>query len=290
MYLVVICKQDPASMNIQRQLFKQNNWSEITDFTFDGNKTYRYQTSAIMITIDQYHLYVDDLDQRVNKELEEHAIEFSLKTIIFASKHKSASGLKTLTVHPVGNYHKAEFGGKSEELAVAAPHVMTMAFRILYEQAKSNNLDHSVTFEATHHGPYLESPSFFIEIGSDESAWDSIIAGQTIAQTINRILDSDIGAHCKNYPVAIGVGGGHYAPRHSDVARKKRISYGHIIPTYALTEISERMLASAVERTPEAKFVYFHRKALKKELYRNLKGWYDEHGYEVVKSDDLEDI
>ena len=290
MYLVVISKQDPASVNIQQQLFKQSSWTEIKEFTFDGNKVYRNQASAIMITINQYHLYADDLDQRVKQEFEEHALDFALETIIFASKHKSASGMKTLTVHPVGNYHKAEFGGRSEELAVSAPHVMTMAYRLLYEQAKLNSLENSVSFEATHHGPYLDTPSFFIEIGSDETEWTKSIAGQTIAETINKLLEIEIETRCSDYPVAIGIGGGHYAPRHSDVARKKRISFGHIIPSYALPGLSERMLVRVVERTPEAKCVYFHRKALKKSLYRDLKGWYDGHGYKVVKSDELEDI
>jgi hypothetical protein len=50
------------------------------------------------------------------------------------------------------------------------------------------------------------------------------------------------------------------------------------------------MLLYAIEQTPNATHVYFHRKELKKEQYRSLKSWYEEHEFQVVSSDDLEDL
>jgi D-aminoacyl-tRNA deacylase len=243
-----------------------------------------------MVTINQYHLYYDNIDQRVTKELTKQGLDFKPAIVIFPSKHRSASGMKTLTVHPIGNYNKAEYGGKPEELVPAAPHLMSMAYRKLHNNALELNLKHAVTFEVTHHGPYLETPSFFIEIGSDEAAWIDEVSAAAIAKTIVNVLELNLKDRCKGFPVAIGVGGGHYAPRHSDVVRKKCVSFGHMIPNYALEGISNKMLSRALERTPEVKLVYFHKKALKKDRYRTLRSWFENEGFSVVSSSDLEDI
>ena len=39
--------------------------------------------------------------------------------------------------------------------------------------AKEDKLDeeYDITLEATHHGPLLDSPTLYLEIGSDEERW-----------------------------------------------------------------------------------------------------------------------
>lgn len=290
MYLIVISHEDVASVNIRDRLLELSGWEELKDLKFEGNKVNKFQDSAIMVNINQYHLYYDNIDQRVTDELTKHGLDFKPAAVIFPSKHRSESGMKTLTVHPIGNYNKAEYGGKPGELVPAAPYLMSMAYRKLYDNALELNLEHAVTFEVTHHGPYLETPSFFIEIGSDETAWVSEVSASAIAKTLVSILELNLKDRCKDFPVALGVGGGHYAPRHSDVARKKCVSIGHMIPNYALEGISNKMLSRALERTPDAKLIYFHKKALKKDQYRTLKSWFENEGFDVVSSSDLEDI
>ena len=290
MNLIVISNEDPASVNIRERLFELSKWTKHDELRFDGNEVYTYLKKALLVSINSYHLFFDNIGTRVQDELDMQEMNLKINTVIFASKHKSASGLRTLTVHPVGNFNKAEYGGKPNELVPAAPYMMTMAYRILHQQAIEGKLDHSVTFEATHHGPYLNTPSFFIEIGSDETAWCETNAARSLAQTIIKLLELEVKGSYKDFPVAIGIGGGHYAPRHSDVARKKRISFGHIIPSYAIPDITEYMLERVVARTPDSKYVYFHRKALKKDKYRELKTWFTDYGLIVVSSDDLEDL
>jgi D-aminoacyl-tRNA deacylase len=288
MFLVVISVEDVASMNIRGKLIKYFSWELQKNWKFDGNEVYTFSDRAVLVTINKYHLYFDNIDVKVRNELLKHIPDLEIDTVIFASKHRSASGMKTLTVHPIGNFKKAEYGGKHEELVPAAPHAMTGALRILCQEAHELHLDHAITFEATHHGPYLETPSFFIEIGSDESAWNDPVAATAIAKTIMNTLELDI--KDANTPVAIGIGGGHYAPRHSDVVRKKHVSFGHIIPSYALEGINDKMLSMAVDRTPNIKFIYFHRKAMKKDRYRTLKSWFEDADQVVISSDDLEDL
>lgn len=295
MILIVVSKPDPASINIQSQLLDIGNWEEQEDLSFNDNPVYVNKTEGFefwMVTINHRHLDYDNIDL----DLQIH-LKLRPETIIYASRHRSASGMRTLTVHPVGNFEtSAEYGGKPQELVMASPYLMTNAYRILYNKVKSvqqsQQFEYSVSFEATHHGPYLETPTFFIEIGSDEDAWVDVESAKLIAETILELKPQEAR---ERYPVALGVGGGHYTPRISDVVRAKKLVVGHMLPTYAIgTEvsamISEEILQTALKKTPEATLVYFHRKALKKPVYIKLKDWFEANGIKAVRSSDLEDI
>jgi D-aminoacyl-tRNA deacylase len=294
MFLIVVSEQDQASVNIRKRLIDSGNWSKIEDISFDNNQVYKFKNSAFLVSIQKYHLYFDNIDVQFIEVMKDQGIQIKPEVIIFPSKHRSESGRKTLTTHPVGNWGpRADFGGKPESLSISAPHQMTNAYRnILFyaDEEYGNNQPYSIAFEVTHHGPLLQTPSFFIEIGSDESSWVDQRAGEIIAKSIMKTIDTENSDENTDFPVAVGIGGGHYAPRHSDLARKKQISMGHMIPNYALENISEKMLVKALERTPGAKNVYFHRKAMKKSYYHHLKEWYDDLGYNVVRSDDLENL
>ena len=299
MILIVVSKPDPASVNIQKRLFETSTWEEHEQFRFDDNPVYINHAKEVplwMVTITRRHLDHDNLDIALRTQL-----NLEPDTIIYASRHRTSSGINTLTVHPIGNFGEiAEYGGKPRELVPASPWLMTAAYRTLYSKVKSQQLQpdgkkfgYKVSFEATHHGPYLETPTFFIEIGSDERAWDDLKAAGLIAETIMAIVQE--WKRTNEYPVAIGVGGGHYAPRISDVARTKQIAFGHIIPSYAIEGgdseiIPESLLLKAIEKTPEVRLVYLHRRALKVPVYRKLKTWFKDQGLEIVGSSDLDDI
>ena len=205
--------------------------------------------------------------------------------VIFASRHKSASNMRTLTIHPIGNFARAEMGGKDRTLVPAAPHEMTMALKELVKRA--GGLKYQVSLEATHHGPYLQTPTFYIEIGSDEEAWREPEPASVIAETIFSVLTSEIPQH----EIALGVGGGHYVPRITDVARQKKISFGHMLPSYAFEEgLWHDMLENMLRATPGATMVYFHRKAIKTPVLREMEAWFRERGIQPVSSKDLEDM
>jgi len=271
MMLIVISKNDTASLNISRNLLDLVEWSD--EGKFLANPLYK-SGDFLMATIDDEHLYHDNLD----REFQE-STGIKPEIVIFASRHRSESGLRSLTVHTPGNFSKAELGGRPKELVPSSPLHKTNALRNLRDFA--GDLDYKVSFEATHHGPYLETGAFYIEIGSDESCWVEEAPGRAIAKAI---LDIDP----ENEQVAIGVGGGHYAPRMTDVALESQLSFGHIIPSYALESIGEEMLEKAIERTPDVECVYFHKKAMKKSQYRELRVWFENHGLQSVSQKDLE--
>ncbi|XP_022736518.1 D-aminoacyl-tRNA deacylase-like isoform X2 [Durio zibethinus] len=73
-------------------------------------------------------------------------------------------------------------GGKPGWAAPPNPRIGPW-FRLLKNIAHSHNLvpEFEVTLEATHHGPEINSPTMFVEIGSAEEYWYRQDAAQAIA-------------------------------------------------------------------------------------------------------------
>ncbi len=269
---ILISLKDEASVNIRDRLLEMAEWKELVEFM--GLPAYSYG-NYVMLQHPGEHIYAERIDEKIAEFLGERA-----EVIVFASRHKSESGKKALTVHTVGNYGKAEYGGKDRTLSIPSPQLMSIALRMLH---KNNSLpDYSVSYEVTHHGPYLETPSFFIEIGSSESEWRDEEAGRVIAKTILDIMDKS-----SNEPVAIGIGGGHYAPRFTELALNYRISFGHMAPKYALPNLDETMLKQMVEKSG-AEYVYFHKAGLKKSDIKRMAEILEGMGVERVRSEDIE--
>ncbi len=271
MRAIIISKSDFASCNIFQRLRDLASWEERG--RFQDSPLYFFQDLCIATIADE-HIFHDNVDSELAEVLLEKP-----QCMIFASRHRSESGNRSLTVHPIGNFHKAEFGGKENTLVPSSPHLMTEALRVLRKKAK--DLEYSVSFEATHHGPFLETPTFFIEIGSDKEAWKDKKAALAIAETILEVSE-------KPYPIGIGVGGGHYAPRITDVALERKISFGHIIPTYALENLGQDFSSEISDKTQGAELVYFHKKHLKGGQYTLWKDVFTQAGLSPVRTSDLD--
>ena len=99
--------------------------------------------------------------------------------IIFASKHKGAKN-KMLSLHAPGNCKQADYGGKPEKVCPTSTLMLKHFFKIL----NKNKRDWNLTLEVTHHGPYIEKPCLFIEIGGSKEDWIQEEAGEIIAKTI----------------------------------------------------------------------------------------------------------
>lgn len=109
-------------------------------------------------------------------------------------------------------------------------------------------LEVPVSVEATHHGPTsLSVPITFIEIGSDEAAWNDDILGAAVAKAISKAIKSSprSGETC-----AIGVGGGHYSEKFTKLMLEEGALIGHIIPKYAMNEgMDPTMFKVCIKRT-----------------------------------------
>ena len=275
--LLIFCQQDLPSVNMNACLRAQDGWEELGS---DENGSYCARGDDVIMTISDKHITHEDIDV--------HARGFGIDVdeVVFMSKHSAASGIPTLTVHPIGNFKNAEFGGRDNTLVASAPASMSDALR---KMARYNDTDvYKVSFEVTHHGPYLERPTYFIEIGSDASHWGDMHAAEILSKVI-----------CDNEPAddhitAIGVGGGHYAPRFTEMVLGYRISIGHMIPGYQTDGMDDDTvidyLKAASEATDGTKCVYMHKKAYKKPEERRITGLIESLGMEILSSKDLEPL
>ncbi len=167
--------------------------------------------------------------------------------IIFLSKHQSEAGTKALTIHMIGNYGEAKFGGKGRELSGAMPRVGANYLRALNEKNISEGLSKQgfvVTMEATHHGPFSRKDCLFIEIGSSPAEWKNDLAAKIIAETVINETQKE-----NKDTIVIGLGGGHYTPEFTKLALRKKYSFGHICPKHNLSELNLDLIWSMIRRS-----------------------------------------
>ncbi|XP_057848776.2 D-aminoacyl-tRNA deacylase isoform X2 [Cryptomeria japonica] len=191
---------------------------------------------------DQSIVKEDDLDMRWEEFTGETVDE-----IIFLSKHTAVSNRPALTVHPIGvphlqSYEECVAGGKPGWAGLPCPRIGAW-YRLLQAVAEKQALtpEFEITLEATHHGPVVSKPTMFVEIGSTEEYWKRQDAAHTVALVVWQGLGLDGGSGVGNWTeaqkgkkVLVGIGGGHYVPRHMDIVRKEDVWVGHLLSGYSL--------------------------------------------------------
>lgn len=199
-------------------------------------------------------IYNENLDKKIKADY-----------FIFATRHQSKAGVKSLCVHPIGNFSKALLGGKDKELVSTMPSYMKAA---VLELSKINSLaDFEIAFEATHHGPYLEKPCMFIEIGSSENEWKNEKAGFIIAKTILEMVKSE-----KKYKSCVVLGGSHYNAVAEKIILNTEYAVGHVCPKHNLKDLDSEMIKQMIKKSDdEIKFVVLDWKGLGNEKQRILK-------------------
>ncbi|MDP3992262.1 MAG: D-aminoacyl-tRNA deacylase [Nanoarchaeota archaeon] len=223
-FLIVASKLDKAGINITTNLSQFQGSS--ADFHF--------------YLVDEEVIYTENLDmEKIN----------SYDFIIFASKHKSESKEKTLSVHAPGNWRLAEFGGEKNKACKSSALFMKHIFEKLNENVAQYQLDdYKVTLEATHHGPLIEKPCLFIEIGSTETEWTNSRPGFIVAKTINEAINDF--KENQYVETAIAIGGPHYCPSFNKIQLKSNVAISHVIPQYVFP-LTEEMVLEAVQKTDE---------------------------------------
>jgi len=244
--LLLVSETDIASVIQGEALLARGGWHEQEEI--EGGSVWKHQHNRVwMWWIKTGFLMEDHLDTRFS-----NGSQLVVNEVLFLSRHYAASGRPSLTLHAIGvpgeqpHGVKAEHGGIKGEVVLPNPRFAAW-FRLMCEAAKNHHLvpEFELTIETTHHGPSLTSPTLFIEIGSSESHWDRRDAAEAWADVLEKGLGLDGGDGCGNWnalskrersesKVMIGIGGGHYAPRHTDVLRKTNCWAGHQLAGYAL--------------------------------------------------------
>ncbi len=239
-YLIIASKKDKAGINITTQL---------SQFPRENFNFYLVEDEII---------YTENLDlEKINK------YDF----IIFASKHKSEKKEKTLSVHAPGNWRTAEMGGEqfheeregngrvrlggeSRKVCKSSALFQKHIFEILNKNARDSGLEekYKVTLECTHHGPLIDKPCLFIEIGSTEIEWEDRRAGFILAKTISEAIKEFKPSPYRE--IAIGIGGPHYCPSFNKLQLKSNVAISHVIPNYVFP-LTEEMVQEAISKTEE---------------------------------------
>ncbi|MCL2432592.1 MAG: D-aminoacyl-tRNA deacylase [Nitrososphaerota archaeon] len=169
--------------------------------------------------------------------------------IVFISRHTSQSGKPTLTVHTPGNFGAAEFGGYPKIVSVAPAVAMQTALKALDHYRRHLSLSgYQVSYECTHHGPSLNVPAMFVELGSSPAQWSDSRAAEAVAHSaltaVGTFTNTGVSA-------VLGIGGTHYNEKFTTMALMDTALFGHMIPKYAVSAIDSSMIRQCVERTFE---------------------------------------
>ena len=210
MNIALIISNYPADQNVKKQL--GNLPENITLYEFDKRC-----------------IELDHIDKEIKADV-----------FVFATIHQSKQGNPCLTCHAPGNWNKAEDGGEEKTLNVAPANYLKAFYLALKEKSPIE-----VTFEVTHHGPTLDKPCMFVEIGSSEKEWNDEALGKVIADCIKEVFSQEP----KEEQSVLIIGGGHYNQVAMKIMERTEYAVGHVCPKYSLPDLNEAMLQQAIEKT-----------------------------------------
>lgn len=238
MKLLVFSESDKASLNIAENLMSLYGF-EKTDRLYRGKPVYRLELmgeDVLLISIPGELVEAQYLEK-----------DFKANLVVFLSRHASSSRMSTLSVHVPGNLGPETCGGLPYKVSIAPANAMKAALKKMYELNESKGLGFKVSYEATHHGPSLNLPSMFVEIGSTETEWVNPEAGEVVAEAAIAAVSCDT-----SYPAAPALGGPHYSQKFTSLGLWEDIAPAHIVSKYNLTYVeTPSLLRNCVERTLE---------------------------------------
>jgi D-aminoacyl-tRNA deacylase len=240
MILLVHSALDIAGVNIANHILKHYPFTT-TDKTFEASPVYQTDINGKAVT------FITLNDESVNAQ--HLPKEFpKARLIVFISRHSSQSGTPTLTVHPPGNFGEAQLGGLPRCVSVCPAQAMATTLKALSRLTRERGLDFEVSYEATHHGPSLSVPTMFVELGSSELQWQNLDGAAAVADaTIESIANFD----STTQPAVLGIGGPHYNKKFTEMALNENVTFGHMIPKYAVSEVTADLLRHCIQRTHE---------------------------------------
>ena len=240
MILLVASNKDVASLNIKEQILNHYPFHKDTEI-FQHNPVYTAEINdktVNLVTLEVESVKAQDLPEKFpNAEL-----------IVFISRHSSQSGKPTLSVHTPGNFGDAELGGLPRKLSISPALAMQDALKALVHFKEHLNLKYDVSFEGTHHGPSLNIPSMFVELGSSPEQWSDLKAAEAVGHCAMTTI-ANFSAPTNS--CVLGIGGTHYNQRFSLMALIGEASFGHMIPKYAVHLIDSEMLSQCIEKSLE---------------------------------------
>ncbi len=240
MILLVASHKDAASLNIAKQVLSRYPFS-ITGESFQENPTFSADINRKKVTL-------IILDEEVINAQHLPDNFANLRLVVFISRHSSTSGRPTLSVHTPGNFGAAELGGLPRKISISPATAMRNALKALMLFKEGMKLDYEVSYECTHHGPSLDVPAMFVELGSSPKQWNDSKAAEAVAHAAM----SAIGKFGVSEKTAVlGIGGTHYNQRFTCMALNGKAFFSHMIPKYAVPCVDAEILRQCLEKTVE---------------------------------------
>jgi D-aminoacyl-tRNA deacylase len=235
--LIVASTKDTASVNISQKLISLHGF-EKTQQTFQRSPVYSKTLNDNEIKL----VYLNE-ETIWAQYITNH---FSPELIVFVSRHSGTAGIPTLSVHAPGNMGNAELGGIPKRVSICPASAMKNALLELARIKTQKNLIYQVSYECTHHGPSLDTPTMFVELGSSPEQWKDLEAAEAVAHAAMAAITWET-----KYPVVLGVGGPHYSERFTKIALETDRAFGHIMSKYAVPSVDAEMVKQCVQRTLE---------------------------------------
>jgi D-aminoacyl-tRNA deacylase len=238
MILIVASTKDVAGMNIANFVIEHYRLEKLLD-SFHENPVYFKRAGGQEVKL----VFVKE--EIIQTQFITNFFKPDL--IVFVSRHSSESRIPTLSVHVPGNLsNKAEFGGLPNKVSIAPASAMKNCLAELKRQKEERQLDYEISYECTHHGPSLDVPSMFAELGSSLSQWRDLKAAEAVACAAMSAIEKQT-----KHKAVLGIGGPHYNDKFTRFALTSNYAFGHIIPKYTVGQVDYGMLKQCVERSAE---------------------------------------
>ncbi len=85
--------------------------------------------------------------------------------------------------------------------------------------------------------------------------WQDRQAGEAVARAI-------LALECKELPVFLGFGGGHYVARQTELLFKANVAFGHLFSNYQMARVNREAVEDACSKS-NATYAYLDRKSLR---------------------------
>lgn len=232
---LVFSKRIKTGINVRGFLLKLYNFKKIG--MFNGNPVYK-----------QKNIFLYTLNKKIHYS-EKNLGEIDADFFIAPHFHCIDYYPKRFTVHPCGNWGKkwVKWGGKKGEFSCVDPLLLKI---MLLSLVKNNPFpDFKVSIEASHHGPLVDKPILFVEIGSNKTQYAKKENAKVLATAIMDALKQFSFKNIKKPKIAIGIGSEHCAENFSKIMIEKDIAFSHICPGYQISELNKESLKKAIEKT-----------------------------------------
>lgn len=262
---MVASKMDPVGISASKILVEKYGLEKRLDDRYTG-----------MVAGIDLELWLIDVDSIYADMVEAEAHDL----IIFISRHEARIPRPMLLVHPTGNLSdEALFGGKPRCLSIAAAEAMASVLRMLKYEASRRGLNYIVSYEATHHGPTVNKPILFVEVGSTIREWSDRAALEVVVEAVVSATRSE-----SRSEAAIGVGGSHYNSNFTSLCLSRRYVFGHMIPGHVAWAIDREMFSKCIDMTLEdVRYAIFDWDNIRSSDRSRIIGYARDAGLEIVK-------